>query len=324
MGAFLAVLAEVFELSSVTGISVEAFLSGEAFSTAELLQSHITNLVLYGGLTEAEALAATEVSAEAFSALTSLEATFPQAFTALATTELATTGTLTVGAAIAAALYPYYYDLAVPVANLDRTMALQIYTPDWDVDFPGIRPLARFLNYIDPYTWASDLYHSIGRHFWERVQRYGQNVIQQQLEQRGRALAVTSVQSLSELIAQYFENARWAITSGPQTFYNSLSTYYSQLPGVNPAQARDLYRRLGENIPGRFGITADAVADQQSAEYVHREGPPGGAEQRTTPDWMLPLILGLYGELTPSWSHTLKELEEEEDGPQKKKRRRAY
>ncbi|BAZ96590.1 minor capsid protein VP3 [Rhinolophus simulator polyomavirus 2] len=201
-------------------------------------------------------------------------------------------------------------------------MALQIYFPDYDIDFPGVRALARFLNYIDPYTWASDLYHSIGRHFWERVQRYGQNVLQQQLEQQTRALAARGVQSVSELIAQYFENARWAITSGPQTFYNSLQAYYSELPGVNPIQARDLYRRLGENMPQRYGISADAIADQQSAEYVHREGPPGGAEQRTTPDWMLPLILGLYGELTPSWSHTLEELEEEEDGPKKKKLRR--
>lgn len=350
MGAFLAVLAEVFELSTVTGLSVETILSGEAFTTAELLQSHIANLVTFGGLTEAEALAAAEVSAEAYSALSTLSETFPQAFATLAATEFATTGTLTVGAAIAAALYPYYYDYSVPISNLNRSMALQQWIPDYDLDFPGVRPLVRFLNYIDPYTWASDLYHSIGRYFWETAQRIGQNVIEEELTDLTRDLAVRSVTSLSEMIAQYFENARWAVSLLPRSIYNSLETYYTELPGINPIQARQLYRKLGETPihrgrgpggPARvrrspylgrgpggpatiFGnIQGGAVPQQFSAQYVERYPPPGGADQRTAADWMLPLILGLYGDISPSWRRTLEDLEEEEDGPQKKKPRRA-
>ncbi|BAZ96571.1 minor capsid protein VP2 [Rhinolophus blasii polyomavirus 1] len=327
MGAFLAVLAEVFELSTVTGLSVETILSGEAFTTAELLQSHIANLVTFGGLTEAEALAAAEVSAEAFSALSSLSETFPQAFASLAATEFATTGTLTVGAAIAAALYPYYYDYSVPISNLNRSMALQQWIPDYDIDFPGIRPLVRFLNYIDPYTWASDLYHSIGRYFWETAQRIGQNVIEEELTELTRELAVRTVFSMSEMIALYFENARWAVSLLPRSIYNSLETYYAELPGINPIQARQLYRRLGE-VPLAGGpisgpISGGPVPQQFSAQYVERYPPPGGADQRTAADWMLPLILGLYGDISPSWRRTLEDLEEEEDGPQKKKSRRA-
>ncbi|QKY77209.1 minor capsid protein VP2 [Rhinolophus hipposideros polyomavirus 1] len=321
MGAFLAVLAEVFELSTVTGLSIETILSGEAFTTAGLLESHIANLIAVGGLTEAEALAAVEVSAEAYAALTSLSETFPQAFAALAATEFATTGTLTVGAAIAAALYPYYYDYSVPISNLNRSMALQQWIPDFDIDFPGVRPLVRFLNYIDPYTWATDLYHSIGRYFWETAQRIGQNVIEEEIGQMTRDLAVRTVYSLSEMIALYFENARWAVSLLPRSIYNSLETYYAELPGINPIQARQLYRRMGEVPLARGPISGGPLPQQFSAQYVERYPPPGGAQQRAAADWMLPLILGLYGDISPSWRRTLEDLEEE-DGPKKKKPRR--
>ncbi|BAX01885.1 VP3 protein [Rhinolophus hildebrandtii polyomavirus 1] len=205
-------------------------------------------------------------------------------------------------------------------------MALQQWIPDYDVDFPGVRPLVRFLNYIDPYTWAADLYHSIGRYFWETAQRIGQNVIEEEITQISRDLAVRTVTSLSELIAVYFENARWAVSLLPRSIYNSLETYYAELPGINPAQARQLYRRIGEVPLGQRPVPVlhgGAVPQQFSAQYVERYPPPGGAEQRTAADWMLPLILGLYGDISPSWRRTLEDLEEEEDGPQKKKPRRA-
>ncbi|QKY77210.1 minor capsid protein VP3 [Rhinolophus hipposideros polyomavirus 1] len=200
-------------------------------------------------------------------------------------------------------------------------MALQQWIPDFDIDFPGVRPLVRFLNYIDPYTWATDLYHSIGRYFWETAQRIGQNVIEEEIGQMTRDLAVRTVYSLSEMIALYFENARWAVSLLPRSIYNSLETYYAELPGINPIQARQLYRRMGEVPLARGPISGGPLPQQFSAQYVERYPPPGGAQQRAAADWMLPLILGLYGDISPSWRRTLEDLEEE-DGPKKKKPRR--
>lgn len=322
MGALLAVLAEVFELAAVTGLSVESFLSGEAFATAELLEAHIANLVTVGGLTEAEALAATEVSAEAYAALTSVTSTFPRAFAALAATELATTGSLTVGATVAAALYPYYYDHSTPVAflnyKLNSGMALQQWVPDIDWEFPGVMPFVRFINYIDPTDWATDLFHTIGRYFWHTAQRYGRNLIDYEMRTASRELAVRSVQGFSDILARYFENARWAVSLLPKSVYRGLQSYYEDLPSLNPIQVRDLHRRIGRPIPTRISLEEPAV---KSAEYVERAEAPGGANQRVAHDWLLPLLLGLYGDISPSWESTIEEIEEEEDAPQKKKRK---
>ncbi|AFU25614.1 VP2 [Betapolyomavirus calbifrons] len=319
MGAVLAVLAEVFELASVTGLSVDAILSGEAFTTAELLQAHIANLVTVGGLTEAEALAATEVTAEAYAALTSITSTFPQAFAALAATELTATGSLTVGAAVAAALYPYTYDHSTPLANLNTNMALQVWIPDLDLDFPGVRPFVRFVNYIDPAQWATDLFQAVGRYFWQTAQRYGQNLIEHELRETSRELAVTAVTSVSDVLARYFETARWAVSLLPRNIYQSLQNYYQELPPLNPIQVRQLQRRIGGTIPDRLTFH-DTI---QTAEYVEKAEAPGGANQRVAHDWLLPLLLGLYGDISPSWESTLEDLEEEEDAPQKKKRKKS-
>lgn len=323
MGAFLAVLAEVFDLASVTGLSVESILSGEALTTAELLQSHINNLVVYGGLTEAEALSAVEVTPQAFAALTSLFPNFPQALGALAATEFTATGALTVGAAVSAALYPYYWDYRTPVADLN--MALQIWYPDLDILFPGVMPFARFVNYIDPANWATDLYRAVGRYFWERVQAAGENFLQESMQEAGRALAVRTATSVSETLAQFFENARWAVAGLSNSLYHGLGSYYSQL-GLSPIQQRQLARSLGQEQPYRYDLyDKPQVKGQVSANYVTKVDPPGGANQRTAPDWMLPLLLGLYGDLTPSWKDTLEEIEAQEDGShtQKAKRRKT-
>lgn len=55
MGALLAVLAEVFELSAVTGVTVDSILAGEAFATAEILAGQIESITLLEGVTAAEA-----------------------------------------------------------------------------------------------------------------------------------------------------------------------------------------------------------------------------------------------------------------------------
>nr|QYW06877.1 MAG: Agno [Sheep polyomavirus 1] len=330
MGALLAVLAEVFEISAVTGLSAEAIISGEAFTTAELLSSHISNLVVYGGLTEAEALAAAEVSAEAFAALQSLSASFPAAFKVLASIEGLSVGTLIAGAATAAALYRPGYDQAIPHTYFN--MALQEWFPplDLDLDYPGMRQLARFINYINPVNWAGDLFHQVGRMMWDQLQRQARR----QIAYTTTEVAHRTGTLVSDYLARYFENARWVVTHLPREAYISLDRYYRELPPLNPIQQRAVARRVGIPQPYRYDLYKDyelpqatpgpsTTAMPQSGQSVKRREAPGGAEQRTAPNWMLPLLLGLYGDITPAWAEDIAQIEEEEDGPKKKKPRRA-
>ncbi|BBG61982.1 minor capsid protein VP2 [Myotis horsfieldii polyomavirus 1] len=329
MGGILTVLAEVIELASVTGLSAESIISGEAFTTAELLQSHIANLVTYGGLTEAEALAATEVTSEAFQALQSLTPNFPQIFGAVAGLDITANSSLLLGAAVAAALYPYNWSYSQPVAMANWPVVL--WRPDYDIDFPGMRTLARFINYISPENWGLDLLRAMGEYLHGVLQRERQR----QIEYYRRELERRTAQHVRENLARYFENARWAVTNAiqaPVNLYRYLGDYYRALPGPNPVRARQLARALGQEEPyryDRFETEQDQqtfTPQQKSADYVERYDAPGGASQRTTPDWMLPLILGLYGDISPTWGEFIQKIEEEEekeDGPKKKKLRRT-
>ncbi|AAA46555.2 capsid protein VP3 [Betapolyomavirus secumuris] len=197
-------------------------------------------------------------------------------------------------------------------------MALQIWYPDLDILFPGALPFARFVNYIDPANWAADLYRAVGRYFWERVQAAGINFIEQQME-TGRELAMRSVTSLSETLSQYFENARWAV-SGLFNFFVSWTRklLFPVRPVSNSTET--ISKNLGHPQPYSIDLyDAPQLKGQVSATYVTKVDPPGGANQRSAPDWMLPLLLGLYGDLTPSWKDTLEELEAEEDGSHSQK-----
>ncbi|BBG62155.2 minor capsid protein VP3 [Rousettus leschenaultii polyomavirus 2] len=194
-------------------------------------------------------------------------------------------------------------------------MALQVWRPDFDdIMFPGAMHVARFINYIDPTNWAGDLFRAIGRYFWESAQRSSRQMIEGEM----RGLAARTATSISETLALFFENARWAIRSAPSDLYGRLQQYYAELPTLNPPQLREVSRRLGNDYDL---YNANFNKQITSAQYVAKTAAPGGANQRHTPDWLLPLILGLYGDISPSWEATLEELEEEEDGPQKKKRR---
>lgn len=65
------------------------------------------------------------------------------------------------------------------------------------------------------------------------------------------------------------------------------------------------YARLIEM--GRWYVegTDSVTAGNDSGISVAVYPAPGGAEQRATPDWLLPLILGLSGDTTPTWKADL-------------------
>nr|AIF74277.1 VP2 [Bat polyomavirus] len=330
MGGILTVLAEVIELASVTGLSAESIISGEAFTTAELLQSHIANLITYGGLSEAEALAATEVTSQAFEALQNLSPNFPQLFGAVAGLDIAANSSILLSAAVAAALYPYNWSYSQPVAMANWPVAL--WRPDYDIDFPGLRTLARFINYISPENWGLDLLRAMGEYLHAILQRERRR----QIEYMRGEVARRTRQQVVETLATFFENARWAVTntiSAPVNLYRYLGDYYRALPVQNPVRARQLARNIGYEEPYRYDRFETEqeqqtfTPQQKSAEYVAKYDAPGGASQRITPDWMLPLILGLYGDISPSWGEYIHQIEEEEEeeenGPKKKKLRRT-
>ncbi|ACI16487.1 putative minor capsid protein VP3 [Myotis polyomavirus VM-2008] len=214
------------------------------------------------------------------------------------------------------------------MANMDYPIVL--YHPDFDIDFPGLRTLARFIHYISPEHWGADLFRAMGNYLYELLQRERRR----QIDRMTRELARRSGEEVADRLARYFENARWAVTnaiSTPVTIYRYLGDYYRALPGPNPIRARQLARSLGQEEPYRYDRFETEHGEpsftpkQKSADYVERYEPPGGAYQRNTPDWMLPLILGLYGDISPSWGDTIERVEEEEkeeeDGPKKKKLR---
>ncbi|BAQ55570.1 VP2 minor capsid protein [Bat polyomavirus 6c] len=314
MGALLAVIAEVAEVSAVSGLSVDALLSGEALASAELIAGQVEAISALEGLSAVEAAATLGFSAENYNAIAAL-ASLPNALSGIVGADLVFNGTSVVAAAISTAVSPYTYDYSVPITNLNVNMALQVWQPDLDdLNFPGVMPFVRFLNYIDPMHWAGGLFRALGRYFWQNAQRQGQ----QMLEGEFRELAQRTATSISETLALYFENARWAVRAVPTELYGRLQQYYAELPPLNPPQLREVSRRTA-NQP--FQLYDKILSNVESAHYVTKVDPPGGANQRQTPDWLLPLILGLYGDISPSWETTLEELEEEEDGPKKKKQR---
>ncbi|AFQ32796.1 VP3 structural protein [bat polyomavirus 2a] len=196
-------------------------------------------------------------------------------------------------------------------------MALVPYMPDYDIFFPGVQTFARWANYLDPLNWAPDLYHQIARWFW-------QGFLQESRRQIGHAsfeIARRTSEGIQDSLARFFENARWAVSHISTNLYDSLDSYYRQLPKLNPGQARDLARRLKEKVPSRINLH-DMDKHPPSADFIEKYPAPGGAAQRHTPDWMLPLILGLYGDITPTWEAVLEE-EEEYHGPSKKKLKTA-
>ncbi|CAX87756.1 VP3 structural protein [Sumatran orang-utan polyomavirus] len=193
--------------------------------------------------------------------------------------------------------------------------------PDYyDILFPGVQSFSYAIDVIT--NWPGSLFHSIGRYIWDSVTSEARG----QIGHASNQVIVRGTYAFQDSLARILENARWVVQAGPTNVYNFLDSYYRELPPINPAQARQMYRRIGQKyrmpreaeIPDRYNLES---SESESGETVEFYKHPGGANQRVTPDWMLPLILGLYGDITPTWDKYVHEVEEE-DELQKKKRRR--
>ncbi|AGR44741.1 VP3 [Zetapolyomavirus delphini] len=215
-------------------------------------------------------------------------------------------------------------------------MALVEWRPELiDYNFPGVRWLARNVEYFDPRFWASELW----RVFMESVAREGAA----QIEAASTALAEQGRSVAADAIARSLENANWVISetgalarrgldvtgalvrqAGQRAVqstgsiitnaYTNLGDYYRGLTPLRPPQRRAMLREL-EKSERQQTITG---------EVVYKAPAPGGANQRITPEWMLPLILGLYNH--PTWGvpdavTALKSSQEKEENVSKKRKR---
>ncbi|QPB44179.1 VP3 [Bear-associated polyomavirus 1] len=198
-------------------------------------------------------------------------------------------------------------------------MALQVWMPDLDYLFPGVSTFARYAQYLDPMHWGPELINHVSRLFWQALLREGRR----QIGHASRDLAQTVGGSVQESVARFFENTRWAISHVTGNWYGTLESYYRELSPLSPPQVRQLNRRLQPNLDI---VEVEEKKHYPSASFVEKYSAPGGAGQRHAPDWLLPLLLGLYGDLTPTWKAEIEELEkteDEEDLPKKKRLKRS-
>ncbi|ADV15631.1 VP2 protein [Human polyomavirus IPPyV] len=322
MGGVLTILLDIFELaeqlSLSTGFTVDAILSGEAIAAATTEAAWLIEIeaVDVAGLGALEALTLTGLSAEEFSLLSALPTALNNAI-GIGIFFQTVTGA---SAVVAAGVTTFGYSKEVPLVS----MALTPWFPQVDYLFPGLSSFSYYLNAA--LDWGESLFHAVGREIWRNIMRQAT----QQIGYTSRALAVRGTNEFQHMLAQIAENARWALTNGPIHIYSSVEEYYRGLPSVNPIQLRQQYRSRGELPPTREQFEYQEQvrlrreiggSEPRSGHYVQHYAAPGGANQRVSQDWMLPLILGLYGDITPTWEKELSKLEKEEYGPPKKKAR---
>lgn len=316
MGGVLSILVDLVqllpELSASTGFGIEAILAGEAAASVE---AEVTGLMLLESLGPLDALASLGLSAESFSLLSAMPGFFQ---------DVVGLGVLFQTISGASSLVAAGIQLRHEVSVVNRNMALVPWIPHdlFDIYFPGAMTFSRVINVIA--DWGVSLFEQLSRTFWDELSRQSRA----QIESAAREVALRGAQTFADTLSRVIERARWTITNSPIVqAYGALEDYYRRLPQINPPQARQLFRRLGERPPDRYNLeqlereARAEIRQEESGEVVERYEPPGGAFQRSTPDWMLPLILGLYGDITPTWSAYIEQIEAEEDGPKKKRRR---
>ncbi|WWE89197.1 minor capsid protein [Castor fiber polyomavirus 1] len=309
MGGVLTILVDIIELASelsaATGFSIDAIVTGEAIASIE---AQISSIVTLEGMEGLDALVSLGVTTEQFSYLSAIPGMVSDAVGIGVIFQ-----TVSGASSLIAAGIHFGYSKEVSIVNRNMT-ALIPWRPEdyYDILFPGVQSFSYTLDVLA--SWSSSLFHTVGRYIWDSLLTEGRR----QIGQRGQELIVRGTHSLTESLAKILENARWVLQSGPSNIYSYLDNYYRELPGLNPAQVRAQYRKIKETMPDRHNL---AASDTESGETIEFYKSPGGAQQRVTPDWMLPLILGLYGDITPTWNKYIKEIEASEDGPKKKRRR---
>ncbi|AAB59904.1 VP2 (capsid protein) [Murine polyomavirus strain A2] len=318
MGAALTILVDLIEglaeVSTLTGLSAEAILSGEALAA---LDGEITALTLEGVMSSETALATMGISEEVYGFVSTVPVFVSRTAGAIWLMQ-----TVQGASTISLGIQRYLHNEEVPTVN--RNMALIPWRDPalLDIYFPGVNQFAHALNVV--HDWGHGLLHSVGRYVWQMVVQETQH----RLEGAVRELTVRQTHTFLDGLARLLENTRWVVSNAPQSAidainrgassassgYSSLSDYYRQL-GLNPPQRRALFNRI-EGSMGNGGPTPAAHIQDESGEVIKFYQAQVVSHQRVTPDWMLPLILGLYGDITPTWATVI-----EEDGPQKKKRR---
>nr|AAP30057.1 viral coat protein 2 [Betapolyomavirus macacae] len=323
MGAALTLLgdliATVSEAAADTGFSVAEIAAGEAAAAIEV---QLASVATVEGLTTSEAIAAIGLTPQAYAVISGAPAAIA-GFAALLQTVTGVSAVAQVG-------YRFFSDWDHKVSTVglyqQPGMAVDLYRPDdyYDILFPGVQTFVHSVQYLDPRHWGPTLFNAISQAFWRVIQNDIPRLTSQELERRTQRY-------LRDSLARFLEETTWTVINAPVNWYNSLQDYYSTLSPIRPTMVRQVANREGLQIS--FGHTYDNIdeADSiqqvterweaqsqspnvQSGEFIEKFEAPGGANQRTAPQWMLPLLLGLYGSVTSA-------LKAYEDGPNKKKRK---
>lgn len=308
MGSVISLIVDLvamtIDLSTYTGFAVEAIVSGEA---AAAVEAEVAALLTFdASIQPLEALASLGYTAEQFSYLSAIPAFVNDAIGLGIIVQTVSGAGQLIQAGVALARSE------VPVVNRHLKMTdVVVWRPEdyYDILFPGVQTFTYGLDAVQ--NWGRSLFQSVGRYIWSLVLQE----TRRQIAHESQALARYAQDSLTHTVAAILENARWVLTSGPVSAYQNLEAYYRALPPLNPPRRRQLLARL-ERTLDEVGFSPH---HEESGEIIEYHFQPGGTGHRTTPDWMLPLILGLYGDITPVWGQYIEEFE---NGPPKKKRRR--
>nr|AEC12228.1 putative VP2 [Goose hemorrhagic polyomavirus]QHD56331.1 putative VP2 [Gammapolyomavirus anseris]AEC12240.1 putative VP2 [Goose hemorrhagic polyomavirus]AYO46721.1 putative protein 2 [Goose hemorrhagic polyomavirus]AYO46722.1 putative protein 2 [Goose hemorrhagic polyomavirus] len=307
MGAIVSLFAAIGEAAAATGFTIEAVLAGEA---AAAIEAELSAVIALEGLSEAEALASLGISAETASLFASAPAALEQAVAISIAGQAASgvTGLASAG-----------YLLSKEKNHHHHGMAIVEWRPYVDYLFPGFETFVNQFYWINPLEWGPTLFQRVGQAFWDLLITEGRR----RLGEASSAAAQTSAQYVYDLIARTAERARWTVVEGPGEAYRGLIEYYGELP---PWKPHSLHRGLPwEQKTTETGGNGQPRQQPDSGETVYQQPVPGGANQRAAPDWMLPLILGLYGTVYPGWKAEVALLEKEDgsQGKKTKKRTRA-
>ncbi|QIJ55567.1 VP3 [Lepus polyomavirus 1] len=176
-------------------------------------------------------------------------------------------------------------------------MALVQWQPEEiDILFPGVQWFARNIHYFDPTLWASSAF----RYFWDSFRREAVRQIAYETTNIARHAGTQVGARANDALARLMESAQWVVANlrdAATAPYRMLENYYTELPSLNPAQRRALFARLEASPIDR---PTGREKMPLSGEFIDKHGAPGGAQQRSCPDWLLPLILGFYN--PPNWA----------------------